>query len=190
MVFCTEFVDGWWSWELLRRSCVRCGWCSAAARHHPHRKKSHNDVSWISAWWESSCSVRTDRQKDGRRYEALQRCLNAFQRRFTHSLLAERNQILLVRLLKCSYWEEAGVRIKLQMVFESIWWSAWLTGFQTTGFPQPSQRNKIYVYNFFVFVREVHYDLYVDYVSTPYNCMMKRQTNLKNYEIQSRTNKT
>ena len=27
MVFCTEFLDGWWSWELLRRSCERCGWC-------------------------------------------------------------------------------------------------------------------------------------------------------------------
>ena len=24
MVFCTEFLDGWWSWEPLRRSCVRC----------------------------------------------------------------------------------------------------------------------------------------------------------------------
>ena len=22
MVFCTEFLDGWWSWEPLRRSCV------------------------------------------------------------------------------------------------------------------------------------------------------------------------
>ena len=27
MVFCTEFVDGWWSWEPLRRMCVRFGWC-------------------------------------------------------------------------------------------------------------------------------------------------------------------
>jgi len=26
MVFCTEFVDGWWSWEPLLRSCLRCGW--------------------------------------------------------------------------------------------------------------------------------------------------------------------
>jgi len=27
MVFCTEFLDGWWwSWEPLRRSCERCGW--------------------------------------------------------------------------------------------------------------------------------------------------------------------
>ena len=29
--FCTEFVNGWWSWEPLRRSCVRCGWCRATA---------------------------------------------------------------------------------------------------------------------------------------------------------------
>jgi len=29
-VFCTEFLDGWWFWEPLRRSCVRCGWCRAA----------------------------------------------------------------------------------------------------------------------------------------------------------------
>jgi len=29
MVFCTEFWDGWWSWEPLRRSCVRWGWCHA-----------------------------------------------------------------------------------------------------------------------------------------------------------------
>jgi len=38
MVFCTEFLDGWWSWEALRRPCVRCGWCRAVARYHPHRK--------------------------------------------------------------------------------------------------------------------------------------------------------
>jgi len=29
MVFCTEFLDGWWSSEPLRRSCVRCRWCRA-----------------------------------------------------------------------------------------------------------------------------------------------------------------
>jgi len=29
MVFCTECLDGWWSWEPLRRSCVRCEWCRA-----------------------------------------------------------------------------------------------------------------------------------------------------------------
>ena len=30
LVFCTEFLDGWWSWEPLRRSCLRMV-------HHPHR---------------------------------------------------------------------------------------------------------------------------------------------------------
>ena len=29
LVLCTEFLDGWWSREPLRRSCVRCGWCRA-----------------------------------------------------------------------------------------------------------------------------------------------------------------
>ena len=29
MVFCTEFLDGWRSLELLSRSCLRCGWCRA-----------------------------------------------------------------------------------------------------------------------------------------------------------------
>jgi len=33
MVLCTEFLDGWWSWEPLCRSCVRCGWCSAVHRY-------------------------------------------------------------------------------------------------------------------------------------------------------------
>jgi len=27
--FCTEFLDGWRSWEPLLRSCLRCGWCRA-----------------------------------------------------------------------------------------------------------------------------------------------------------------
>jgi hypothetical protein len=26
-VFCTQFVDGWWSWEPLRRLCIRFGRC-------------------------------------------------------------------------------------------------------------------------------------------------------------------
>jgi len=33
MDFCTEFLEGWWSWEPLRRSCVRCGWCRAMHRY-------------------------------------------------------------------------------------------------------------------------------------------------------------
>jgi len=31
MVFCTEFLDGWWSCEPLCMSCVRCGWCFRTA---------------------------------------------------------------------------------------------------------------------------------------------------------------
>jgi len=31
MVFWAEFVDEWWSWELLHGLCVWCGW------HNPHR---------------------------------------------------------------------------------------------------------------------------------------------------------
>jgi len=34
MVFCTQFVDGWWSWEPLRRSCVGFVWCRATALLH------------------------------------------------------------------------------------------------------------------------------------------------------------
>jgi len=30
MVFCTKDLDGWWSWEPLRRSCLRCGMCRTA----------------------------------------------------------------------------------------------------------------------------------------------------------------
>lgn len=130
---------------------------------------------------------RIDRQTD----EDMTLCKDAwyaFQPRFTRSLLTERNQILLVRLLEWSYWEEAGVGIKLQMVFESIWWSTWLTGFQITGFLQPSQRNKIYMYNSLIFVREVHYNLHIDYILLPCNCMIKRQMNLTNYKIQSQIN--
>ena len=33
MVFCTEFLDGWWSWEPLRGSCVRCWWCRVPESH-------------------------------------------------------------------------------------------------------------------------------------------------------------
>ena len=32
MVFRTEFLDGWWSWELMRRSCVR--WVTATSAPH------------------------------------------------------------------------------------------------------------------------------------------------------------
>jgi len=44
------------------------------------------------------------------------------------------------------------------------------------------------MYNFLIFVREVHYNLHIDYISLPSNCMIKKQMNLKNYEIQSQIN--
>jgi len=36
MVFWTEFLDGWWSWEPLRGSCVRCGWGTICTVHMTH----------------------------------------------------------------------------------------------------------------------------------------------------------
>ena len=36
-VLCTEFVDGWWFWEPLRRSCVRCGWWRTPSAPYAHR---------------------------------------------------------------------------------------------------------------------------------------------------------
>ena len=41
MVLCTEFLDGWWSWDPLRRSCVRCGY----AENHTLR------LSIQCSWW-------------------------------------------------------------------------------------------------------------------------------------------
>ena len=38
MVFCTEFLDRWWSWEPLRRSCVRCGCYRATAPSAPYTR--------------------------------------------------------------------------------------------------------------------------------------------------------
>ena len=70
MVFCTEFLDGWWSWELLRRSGVRCGLC---ARHHPHR--THDPRSGCQEHHPSKNSVQkticcssTNAPDDGRMY--------------------------------------------------------------------------------------------------------------------------
>jgi len=39
-VFCTQYVDGWWSWQPLHRSCVRFGWCRAThtAPSEPHTR--------------------------------------------------------------------------------------------------------------------------------------------------------
>jgi len=38
VVFCTEFLDGWWFWELLRRSCCTVRMVPCTVQHHPHRK--------------------------------------------------------------------------------------------------------------------------------------------------------
>jgi len=38
VVFCAEFLDGWWSWEPLRRSCVRCWWCCATLPSAPYTR--------------------------------------------------------------------------------------------------------------------------------------------------------
>ena len=42
MVFCTEFLDGWWSLEPLRKSCVRCGWCRAHGNIREEDARSNN----------------------------------------------------------------------------------------------------------------------------------------------------
>jgi len=36
MIFCTEFLDGWWFWEPLLRSYVRCGLCRRTAPSAPY----------------------------------------------------------------------------------------------------------------------------------------------------------
>jgi len=38
MVFGTEFLDGWCSWEPLPRSCVQCGWSRRAAPSAPYTR--------------------------------------------------------------------------------------------------------------------------------------------------------
>ena len=51
MVFCTQYVDGWWSWELLHRLCVRFGWCrthnlcSGSQDYHPSTNWVRKTVS-------------------------------------------------------------------------------------------------------------------------------------------------
>jgi len=67
MVFCTEYVDGWWSWEPLHMSCVRCRWCHAPSapytrptqrlsRPSPIQKLGAENHMlrlsiWCSWWW-------------------------------------------------------------------------------------------------------------------------------------------
>jgi len=70
MVFCTEFVDGWWSWEPLLRSCVQCGWCRAT-RHHPHRthdlhsgsQDHHPSTNWVQKT--ICCNLTSSAPDDG-----------------------------------------------------------------------------------------------------------------------------
>ena len=50
MVFCTEFLDGWWSWELL---------CSGSQDHHPSKKSVQKNIS---------CSSTSNDPADGRMY--------------------------------------------------------------------------------------------------------------------------
>jgi len=40
-----SFWMGWWSWQPLCRSCVRCGWCRAAQNH---KLQLNIQCSW---WW-------------------------------------------------------------------------------------------------------------------------------------------
>jgi hypothetical protein len=66
-------------------------------------------------------------------------CLN-------HAIVPETNQDLaqtVLHWLKWSYRKQAGICIKLQMVFESIWWSTWLLTFQSTGYLQSSKNISI-----------------------------------------------
>ena len=65
VVFCTEFLEGWWSWEPLLRSCVRCGWCRTApsapytVRPDPARKLSANLYDIYH------CCVYSEKSTDG-----------------------------------------------------------------------------------------------------------------------------
>ena len=50
MVFCTEVLVGWWSWEPLRRSCVRCGWCRATDMFRVHTPIIRSIRCWVGAY--------------------------------------------------------------------------------------------------------------------------------------------
>ena len=54
IVFCSEFLDALWSWEPLRRSCVRWGWCRATSAPYTwptqRLRMLHFNV-WCSWWW-------------------------------------------------------------------------------------------------------------------------------------------
>ena len=50
-VFCTEFVDGWWSWEPLRRSCVRFGW-----------RRAHGTIQTVHTIYAAALRTTTHQQ--------------------------------------------------------------------------------------------------------------------------------
>ena len=70
MVFCTKFVDGWWSWEPLRRSygAVPC------RAHHPHHKhdlrssSQDHHPSKNSVQKTICCNSTSNAPDDGRMY--------------------------------------------------------------------------------------------------------------------------
>ena len=65
MVFSTKFLEGWWSWEAPRRSCLRCGWCrkhdlrSGSQDHHPFKNSVQKTIY---------CNLTSNAPDDGRMY--------------------------------------------------------------------------------------------------------------------------
>ena len=63
MVFCTEFLDGLWSWQALRRSCVRCECRTAPSAPYARPKQrlsrpppiqklgAENHMLQLKVWW-------------------------------------------------------------------------------------------------------------------------------------------
>jgi hypothetical protein len=95
----------------------------------------------------------------------LQEIKNTSENRFNHAIVLETNQDAdetVLHWLKRSYRKQAGICIKLQMVFESIGWSTWLSTFQSAGYLQSSKNISII---FLMLVKKLHYILYVGYVS-------------------------
>jgi len=70
MVFCTEFLDGWWSWEPLYRSCVRCRLCRATRelRHDQRSGSQNHHPSKNSVQKTICCNSISNASDDGRLY--------------------------------------------------------------------------------------------------------------------------
>ena len=76
MVFCTEFLDGWWSREPLCRSCIQCGWCRP---HRTHDLRSgsqdhHPSKNWVQKT--ICCNSTSNAPDDGRMYPETCRAKN------------------------------------------------------------------------------------------------------------------